>query len=1233
MKKYLCTHKNIIRVLVLALFMFQCFNSFSQTMTRQDKLLIQQGIKFQSWVRNDHANEQVPVPARQPLVVNRSGRYVRVQLSNTEVLSLAEVQVFSNGVNIALSKTTQQSSNKSGGGGLSDAAVDGNTDGNFANGSVTHTLEGYAQMEPWWQVDLGSTATIDSIVLWNRTDCCGSRLKGFYVFVSDVPLTSSMLLGSLTQSGVSNYVQPLTGFAPRFPPASELSYAHISPMYFEIPNYNYTVYQQDTTLYWGIAKGAKPAFPAGAIVRSPSSFEQANGFLNSVQAANVGKLHSICIGDEEPYSTTMTSYMKGWFDVIRAKYPDVLFHSNQYINEWNASQMSTYMQTAQPDLITFDMYYYHYIYGPSPGAGNTYTRLYQDMQVYRNYALGGYDGTGTAPICFGGYLQAFSGDNPSYPGYRVSESEFNLNAFTYLTMGAKWINEWLYYAFFWDNVTQQPTPQYYQVANIGKQVVNLSPHLSRLRTTDLRFIPGQNSGGTNASPNNIVQWDANVDPYVKNIVATNLGTYNSGLKGDVLAGYFKPVPGLDNTPGITMAPVPATYNSYFMLLNGLTKPNGPGITNCDGTNPACDTVQGKANLTAQKITLTIDFGIDPVDTLYRVRRSDGVVEMVPLTLVSGSQYSMSDTLDGGHADLFYWKNQGKPLPAPTSGTSLQFSSGSVSAGNVPALSGASKFTLEAWVKFNSTTPWSSVFYRNGSGTNRIVLSTGTNNSLHVVVSNGVTNYANSANNVISPNQWYHVAMVYDGTQSTDAAKLKLYINGQQRTLTFGGGTVPATTGTTTAPMVIGAIDQGTGGNYLNGVVDEVRVWNEALSQTTISGWKNKTIGACHPNVANLQVYWQLDDSTNPAVATASMGTAYTGSIVNGTYVTGGWATNSSGCASSGKSLQFSSGSVSAGNVTALNTASKFTMEAWVKFNTTAAWKHIFSKTLSGTNRIALATNNVNSLQVVVDNGGTNYANAPNNLLTPNQWYHVAMVYDGTRATDSARLKLFVNGIQQTLTFGGGSVPATTGTNSSPYLIGTKDLTSTVNYLDGIMDEVRVWNEALSQQTLTAWKDKVLGSCHPNAANLQVYWQLDDNTNPAVATASLGTAYTGSIVNATYITGGQATGSSGCLGARVANNLTVIANPNTIEVKTDLSKVYPNPVPKGEGFNIDIQSSETANTTVTVFDVMGRSVYNINKRVEKGLNRIYIDLSCQASGVYIVQVKSSKQTKQYKVIKN
>ena len=104
------------------------------------------------------------------------------------------------GTNLALNKTATQSSTAWGG--TADRAVDGNTNGNWAAGSVTHTA---VENQAWWHVDLGSVQSIATIDVWNRTDCCGSALTNFYVLVSDQPFTSTDLTTTLNQSGVWNF--------------------------------------------------------------------------------------------------------------------------------------------------------------------------------------------------------------------------------------------------------------------------------------------------------------------------------------------------------------------------------------------------------------------------------------------------------------------------------------------------------------------------------------------------------------------------------------------------------------------------------------------------------------------------------------------------------------------------------------------------------------------------------------------------------------------------------------------------------------------------------------------------------------------------------------------------------------------------------------------------------------------------------------------------------------------
>lgn len=86
--------------------------------------------------------------------------------------------------NLAQGQPASQSSTYANAG--ASRAVDGNADGNYNNNSVIHTNY---EVNPWWQVDLGSRIAIDTITLWNRTDCCSDRLRNFFIFVADDDMT------------------------------------------------------------------------------------------------------------------------------------------------------------------------------------------------------------------------------------------------------------------------------------------------------------------------------------------------------------------------------------------------------------------------------------------------------------------------------------------------------------------------------------------------------------------------------------------------------------------------------------------------------------------------------------------------------------------------------------------------------------------------------------------------------------------------------------------------------------------------------------------------------------------------------------------------------------------------------------------------------------------------------------------------------------------------------------
>ncbi|MBM6402960.1 discoidin domain-containing protein [Phycicoccus sp. CSK15P-2] len=138
-----------------------------------------------------HQVKELPAGEYQ-LVVERPG-YVGTYTVNVDALP------DTSGLdNVARGKTATSSSTAAGG--VPGRAVDGVTDGNWGVGSVIHTnYEEHA----WWQVDLGDVADIESVHLWNRTDCCSDRTTDFWLFVSEEPFDTALSPGEqATQPGV-----------------------------------------------------------------------------------------------------------------------------------------------------------------------------------------------------------------------------------------------------------------------------------------------------------------------------------------------------------------------------------------------------------------------------------------------------------------------------------------------------------------------------------------------------------------------------------------------------------------------------------------------------------------------------------------------------------------------------------------------------------------------------------------------------------------------------------------------------------------------------------------------------------------------------------------------------------------------------------------------------------------------------------------------------------------------
>jgi hypothetical protein len=164
------------------------------------------------------------------------------------------------------------------------------------------------------------------------------------------------------------------------------------------------------------------------------------------------------------------------------------------------------------------------------------------------------------------------------------------------------------------------------------------------------------------------------------------------------------------------------------------------------------------------------------------------------------------------------------------GNAGSFGSGKyVDAGTINAT--GTELTMSVWVKpnsFQNNFPYiSTLMGEEGGGSSVMSLRLGdaglANNKPQFSVGNLVTLSANSG---INTGSWYHIVGVYDGSTT------KLYINGVLDATTSTSGTYNVNTNF--------AIGKTLDGRYLDGLMDDVRVYNRALSATEVTELYNLT---------------------------------------------------------------------------------------------------------------------------------------------------------------------------------------------------------------------------------------------------------------------------------------------------------------------------------------------------------------------------------------------------------
>ena len=207
-------------------------------------------------------------------------------------------------------------------------------------------------------------------------------------------------------------------------------------------------------------------------------------------------------------------------------------------------------------------------------------------------------------------------------------------------------------------------------------------------------------------------------------------------------------------------------------------------------------------------------------------------------------------------------------------------------------------------------------------------------------------------------------------------------------------------------------------------------------------------------------YWKLDETSGNAADSSGNNNNLTNN--NGTtYADGKFGNAANFVAASSQSL-----SISDAAQTGLEGMAKYTFAAWINLTTASGSNPIITK--SGNNGNSSYGFNHNNLSLGVGVTTNGYFGAPcsNNqastsILSTGVWTHVAITYDGSD------FRLYKNGDEQS----SGSFPysasgCTTANTSSDFSLGGGNQNGIFRYINGKIDEARVYNKALTDTEMS-----------------------------------------------------------------------------------------------------------------------------------------------------------------------
>ena len=291
--------------------------------------------------------------------------------------------------------------------------------------------------------------------------------------------------------------------------------------------------------------------------------------------------------------------------------------------------------------------------------------------------------------------------------------------------------------------------------------------------------------------------------------------------------------------------------------------------------------------------------------------------------------------------------------------------------------------------------------------------------------------------------WHHVVFTYD------ANFLNIYVDGVSAATPVAKTITP---GTNTAALTIGKTL--TAGRFAKGTIDDVRIYNRALSQVEITAlYQSYDPGI---QVSDLQKglvgQWKMDGNAKDSTPNSNHGT------VTGATLT----TDRKGQANKAYSFNGSTDYIDAGDTNSDVTTAGVSVTAWVKFTSDAAGVDygIVSKKTGFTDAsgyFLIYENNQLYFNVGFSGGYRELAGGASGANLGTGWKHVVGTTDGTN------MYIYVDGVQTNTR---SDTNANIAANAQTLRIGETGFGARY-WLNGSIDDARVYNRALSQVEITA----------------------------------------------------------------------------------------------------------------------------------------------------------------------